>query len=384
MRTRGSFGRPGFLALGATLLALGACSPSPLRQGDAGERENAERRFAERGYDRGESRREVEPGSEQWLVAGQPRHVAFHLPRGVDRPPVVIYQRPAGAPPLSDDAWQARWASAGYAVLVTAMGPAPSIDERRRDWRQLLDELVRRAASGVGVASRIDVSRVALAGDAEAAQGALALVGERDPASQAEVAPPPASVRAVLALEPPADVARGGLAQRFGGIARPVLSIVASARDERLGAGGPRGARQREERPARAERREHEGREEPAAPAGLAHEAPYHFMPAGDKYLLRLAGWSAPQRAGGADEGGGAGEAQSARQPRRGPARRGGPGGPPRGEPGANRAWLAPVVAEQVSTAFLDATLGGDPIAREWLARNAGRWLSPVGELEQK
>ena len=37
-----------------------------------------------------------------------------------------------------------------------------------------------------------------------------------------------------------------------------------------------------------------------------------------------------------------------------------------------------------VSTAFLDATVKGDAIAREWLLRNAARWLGDSAVLQSK
>jgi hypothetical protein len=37
-----------------------------------------------------------------------------------------------------------------------------------------------------------------------------------------------------------------------------------------------------------------------------------------------------------------------------------------------------------LSTAFLDATVKRDPVAREWLERNATRWLAEVGEFRIK
>lgn len=42
------------------------------------------------------------------------------------------------------------------------------------------------------------------------------------------------------------------------------------------------------------------------------------------------------------------------------------------------------IAAQDVSTAFLDAYLKGDPLAREWLIVDAGRWLGTTGELRRK
>lgn len=37
-----------------------------------------------------------------------------------------------------------------------------------------------------------------------------------------------------------------------------------------------------------------------------------------------------------------------------------------------------------LTTAFLDAYVKSDPIAREWLARDAVRWIKDAGELHAK
>jgi hypothetical protein len=40
--------------------------------------------------------------------------------------------------------------------------------------------------------------------------------------------------------------------------------------------------------------------------------------------------------------------------------------------------------AQGISTAFLDAQVKGDTLAREWLATDAPRWLGGLGELRHK
>jgi hypothetical protein len=42
------------------------------------------------------------------------------------------------------------------------------------------------------------------------------------------------------------------------------------------------------------------------------------------------------------------------------------------------------IAAQDIGTAFLDAYLKDDPLARERLAADAGRWLGTVGELHRK
>ena len=42
------------------------------------------------------------------------------------------------------------------------------------------------------------------------------------------------------------------------------------------------------------------------------------------------------------------------------------------------------VLVEQVTTAYLDAYLKDDPIAQEWLQRNASRWIGPRAQWQMK
>ncbi len=42
------------------------------------------------------------------------------------------------------------------------------------------------------------------------------------------------------------------------------------------------------------------------------------------------------------------------------------------------------IAVQDISTAFLDAYLKDDPLAREWLASDAKRWLGAAGELRRK
>jgi len=70
----------------------------------------------------------------------------------------------------------------------------------------------------------------------------------------------------------------------------------------------------------------------------------------------------------------------------------GGPGGMPGATPGearfrksaANGTQRQVLIVERVSLAFLDAAIKGDPVAREWLVRDAVRWIDPLARLEMK
>lgn len=64
-------------------------------------------------------------------------------------------------------------------------------------------------------------------------------------------------------------------------------------------------------------------------------------------------------------------------------------GGPPPGGMDVRRSSGAgsrrqAIIIERVSTAFLDAVIKDDPVAREWLARDASRWIEPLARLQAK
>jgi len=130
-------------------------------------------------------------------------------------------------------------------------------------------------------------------------------------------------------------------------------------------------------------------------------KAPFKYMDGGEKYLLSLKNVSYRTLAGGeiaatAEDGraaemdrtsmappeGGRGDRRHIRDARFG-------GGA--GRRGAASEQLAPTVqalgvaaVQGVTTAFLDAYVKDDPIAREWLEKDATRWLRGRGEIERK
>jgi len=42
------------------------------------------------------------------------------------------------------------------------------------------------------------------------------------------------------------------------------------------------------------------------------------------------------------------------------------------------------VIVQRTSLAFLDAVVKNDPVAREWLVRDAAHWIDPLARLEMK
>jgi hypothetical protein len=245
-------------------------------------------------------------------------------------------------------------------------------------------EAQRRAAAGDAVWARLDWSRVALAGFELGAYTTMAVAGEhvRDVAA----APAGLSLRAAIALSPHASVAAGSLSTRYRDIAVPVLSVTSDADVDPLG-----------------------------LVEGIAlRQAPFEYMPGPDKFLFSLqglphaglggrtgAGEHVP--AGPAVEPGVGGRSPTtsggSNQPPRGGGRRSGSGPPDTGaaaalgsgRDGNARSGLSPtalamrlIAIEDVTTAFLDAYVKDDAMAREWLAADASRWLGPAASLRRK
>jgi hypothetical protein len=229
-----------------------------------------------------------------------------------------------------------------------------------------------------GVFGRIDTGRVAVVGFDLGAQTALALAGEKHPGIGPLTAMP--SLRAIIALSPHARIS-GGFAERFGDIRLPVLSITGTEDDDPYG----------------------------LVNTPYTRQAPFKFMPPGGKYMLvldngthqLLSGTSRPlsaemdmpdsRRSGGMPGGGGrmGGPGGGMGGPGgMGGMRGGGPSGGPSGmgmprhaRGGAQRQT---VIVERVSLAFLDAFVKEDPVAAEWLARDAARWFDQAATLSSK
>ena len=192
----------------------------------------------------------------------------------------------------------------------------------------------------------------------------------------------PVKVMAVVALSPYADFSGVALGRRYGRIAGPVLSVTGNNDVDATGLVGSASIRR----------------------------APYEYMPAGDKYLLSLtdlphggfAGASSGQEAEGgrpseavqapsADQGSrsSGGGASSGRHRRGGGQAESGPrvgAGGWEGGSGlsATGQALDQAVIQSVTTAFLDAYVKNDAIAREWLEKDAARWARNSAEVQRK
>lgn len=400
--------------LGSVLLIAASAVPRRV----LGEERDAElARFASRGYESAAPTTTVTI-QDVWKHGNEEIMIELLLPSNVAQAPLVIYLPGLGEPVEAGEKWRNGWAQAGYAVAsIQIVGSAAlwttsagrngdfklvaseqfavkSLNTRLERLNFVLREIARRAQGGDSAYGRIDTSRVAVAGFDLGAQTALAVAGEKHPGMADLPAMP--GLRAAIALSPHAILARGGFVERFGAIHLPTLTVTGT---------------------------------EDGDPYGLVdsphtRQAPFNYMPPGDKYLLvmedgthqLLSGASRPVALPGEDANGapqdfppgggrrgppgGMGRSNFGGGPggMGGPGGRGGPGGedgpggmgrPPPDHAAfqrfAAKALLRQIVIiERISVAFLDATVKDDPVATEWLARDAARWSDPLARLEMK
>lgn len=340
---------------------------------------------------------------EAWSLGGEPVEVTLLRPSGNGLFPLVIYLPGLGEPSNAGAAWRQAWAQAGYAVLAfqpSSQGEAiwASAQARRGDFaelakeqfsrralakrlavlRDVLDELDRRRNGGA--LAGVDTARLALAGFEIGAQTVMAAAGETG--FDIEPFALPSAVKCVIAFSPYADFAGAGFERRFATIHVPVLSVTSMDDADPYGLVTPPAIRR----------------------------APFEHMPPGQKYLLSLvnaphaliAGKEAPsvddgapapddsprtKSSDGTNPGSGTGRRRSGGGSQA--SRRNG-GNDSSGHPSSSRAvtsaaWTAELgQAQSVTTAYLDADLKHDEVAREWLDKDARRWLGDEADLVVK
>ena len=356
----------------ATASLLSACANDPHRRPEpsAAAKDQAQR-LAASGYQATEQN-SLTLAMQEWIVEGERLPVSLAWPGSGRSLPLIVYLPGLGESAQAGLRWRQAWARAGYAVLsvqplevdATAWSSelARAADfkglarqHQRADQLRLrllrleatLAEARRRAAGGDALWSRVDFSRMAVAGYDLGSQAA------------ARLAP---NFMATLLLSP-------GLSADDAPTLTGPLLLISSRRDT-----DPTGL---------------------IESPGLRTQA-FAQLPVGDKYLLlldtashaALAGGTAPEL----DD-----FAASGQPGRQGGERRSGGGGG-RGKDGQEpqaRHVPAPmargdthlasgVAAEGVSIAFLDATLRARPAAKQWLRNDAVGWLQGLGEWRQR
>ncbi len=399
----------------ALLLLVGACSgttpPKP--------NESQVRLFTGKGY-LTDDQYSITTHPLSWKVGDQFMDLLLSLPSRPGKYPLVLYVPGLGENREAGEAWRTAWARAGYGVI--ALQP---LDKDGRAWSSpqalagdfshlareryagqamgqrlerlalLLAELKHRQQQGDPLLASLDTDQVALAGYDLGAYTAMAAAGEKLKA-MAEPAPP-LPIRAIIALSPVATFNGLAFTARYPNIRVPVLSITGDQDGDALGLVDTPSLRQ----------------------------APFQYMPKGDKYLLLLQdmphrlysggplgrGMEAQESnaasrdterggmgegpEGGADAGMGPGPGGGMEEGRsggmggmarhRGQSAGGGRGASDQeGNQSLTRQALAVAAIQGVSTAFLDAYLKQDDTAREWLTRDSNRWLKQQGHLDRK
>jgi predicted dienelactone hydrolase len=392
------------IAWSSLLLLISACASHPTpRVSEASIRE-----FAAKGYAAAEHD-SVSTTSHAWTVSGRGVKIVLAEPVRPGPSPVVIYLPGLGESSEAGEQWRTAWASAGYAVVSVQL-----LDDDATAWKsefaragdfkalghqryagtvmsrrvQLLADLVsegrRRSIAGEVAWQRLDWTKVALAGFDLGAYTAMTVAGEH--VRDADDAAGRLQVSAVIALSPFANPAAGSFDTRYRDIRVPVTSVASDVDGDALG----------------------------LVDSAYLREAPFTHMEGSNKYLLSLQGLPHAGFSGSPDAKGLKAEAEPTKraqdtdskassdgsgQHRHGGRRGGsGDGGKPgrarpeaSGDEGAASAGLSPsalqirlIAAQDVSTAFLDAYVKDDALAREWLAVDAKRWLGTSGELRRK
>jgi len=306
-----------------------------------------------------------------WLISGQAVLLVLAEPGPPALVPLVIYLPGLGESGQAGERWRSAWASAGYAVLSVqplaedaaawtselartgefkALGQQQFAGTMMARRLQMLAGVVgdaqRRATAGEAAWQRIDWDRMAIAGFDLGAYSAMTAAGER--VRDAPLAAGQIAIRAAIAISPYASVSAGSLATRYLGIHAPVLSITSDVDTDAVGlVDGP-----------------------------YLRRAPFDQMAGPDKFLLLLQGLSHAALSGTlsvnaapAGASGGRDRADAAK---------------PLPALTASSTQLRLLAVQDVSTAFLDAYVKDDPLAREWLRNRAAPWLGSVGELRHK
>ena len=388
---------------GAATLALAflaGCSSAPIVKPD----ETKVKQFAGLGYQT-DDHFGIATTYANWMSGQLDFDISLTVPAMPGPFPLVIYLPALGETRSAGETWRTAWAQSGYAVLSVQ----PLIDDakvwgspraRSGDFALLvreryspsvmmdriaalqsaLIELNRRHARREAPLDRIDLSRVAIAGFDVGAYTAMAIAGESIRGVPSPALPFP--VKAVIALSPYADFSGAPFSERYAEMRGPILSVTSDNDTDALG----------------------------LVTSPSIRKAPFETMPGGGKYLLTMSGIPHAGMSGGGpraepiEAGGPPGKAEpgqsNADRGRDGGSRsshrKGGMGGSGstdggrmgRDRPGAGLSPTSLAISEAaiqgVTTAFLDAYVKDDSIAREWLDKDASRWLRDRGEIKHK
>lgn len=386
--------------VGITLLLTGCSTTQPSEQTQTVVEQHAENGYIVK------QPHDTASVHQTWQIGTDAVDITLILPIGSGIYPLVIYLPGLGESSNAGAQWRLAWAEAGYAVVAaqpTTMGETVwsseaalagefrKIAQEHFSTHSLVDRLVvlhgvlnelrqQQGNKNAALFNRIDLSQIAIAGFDVGAQTAMVVAGEKidglEPSQFHD------AVRCVIVLSPYADPPPNGLESQFRSIHVPVLSVTSTADTDPY--------------------------EWVTSAAG--RQTPYQYMPPGQKFLLLLASASHSLFAGneaptavqqgneseksprtnqtsGDDTSGGSKKNKSGRR-----SGRKGEGVGERGNTSLLLAQRGLTVIErleitdiqQVSTAYLDATVKNDPAAWEWLSKGAAHWLTNTATISAK
>jgi predicted dienelactone hydrolase len=356
--------------------------------------------FANQGYDSG-TFYAIEKTTQSLNTDLLPNLITLTRPKRQGKYPLVIYLPGLGESNKAAEKVRNAWAASGYVVvsiqllkedediLSTAAAKEKDFSFIRHDryspevvsnrlsmLEKLLTYLKHGVDAGDAKLSDIDLEHIAIIGFDIGANSAMIVAGEEFQSVSNVVLP--LKISAVVAMSPYADFSGSTFDSRYRNINLPVLTITSDADDDTHG----------------------------SVPISL-HQAPFQYMPAGNKFLFLLAGAShavvgngvqanelmatesnseTSKKTDNQSAGKSSNRGRGKRNDKKSSAEESSSSAAPAKRPPAGptqRAMMA-VAIEQVSTAFLNAYLKSDPMAIQWLKQQSQSWLYSVGQLKEK
>lgn len=395
--------------LGVILIAFFVAGCSSPGRGGKSARKNAGgqtqkidelkvRQFAGSGYDSG-TEYATESSKLSLNLDSTSHQISVVQPKRNGKYPLVIYLPGLGESNDAGKDMRNAWAKSGYVAIAmqplqddeTIMSTAAAqegdfsyirheryatavISSRFAVLTKLIEYLKKQAVLAESGFNKIDMRHVAIAGFDIGANLAMIVAGEDG--QNISNAGLPIKVAGIIALSPYADFSGLAFDSRYQNINLPVLSVTSDADDDTHG----------------------------SVPIAL-HQAPFQYMPVGNKYLFLLAGASHALIGNGGQANeeiatGGAnsqtkaddeaadkesGKKRGARNKRKEPRNSATSGAELNRKPvGATQRAMMSVAIEQISTAFLNAYVKNDSLAQEWLNKDAPSWLNNMGQLKEK
>jgi predicted dienelactone hydrolase len=378
------FGRPlATLGLSALLVCMSllGCSTTPQ------PKLNPEKvqRFEAEGYPFPHEY-EVRETEDSRLIGGQPAELVWTQATDASgtRHPLIICMPGLGQNAHALMHLRRAWAAAGYDVLSWQPLPAdaqpdgdhaldhmrhtttPLVEQRAQRLADLMVALRQAQSSGYAHLAHTDLDRVGLVGYDIGALTAQFAAGEELEGSHRPAQLPAFS--AYILISPYASFELGAFGTRYRAWHAPMLLITSDSDVDSL------------------------------VTAAYLRTAPFGSMPAGHKYMLLLRGTRHASLGETGEDPSSSDDREGGTHPKEQPVP--GPTSKKRGKARTaererddtdEHPHMTPTLAAmqraavaQTSTAFLDAQLQADSVARQWLSTDAVKWIAPVGDWLSK